>query len=87
MYIRDCKFYKLLKMIRYFFEKFVIWISLKMVEVRYRVLFYMCFIDSIFFILIVYGVVLIEYCFMEVGFFENVKIGKGFNVVEGWLIN
>lgn len=30
----------------------------------------------------VYGAALIEHCLMEVGFPENVKIGKGFNVAE-----
>ena len=84
MCTRDCKPYKLLKMIRHFLEKFVIWISLKMAEARYRALFYMCFINSIFLIPTVYGAALIEHCLMEVGFPENVKIGKGFNVAEGW---
>lgn len=79
MYTQDCKPYKLLKMIRHFLEKFVIWISLKMAEARY-----MGFINSIFLIPTVYGAALIEHCLMEVGFPENVKIGKGFNVAEGW---
>ena len=55
-----------------------------MAEARYRALFYMCFINSIFLIPPVYGAALIEHCLMEVGFPENVKIGKGFNVAEGW---
>lgn len=79
MYTQDCKPYKLLKMIRHFLEKLVIWISLKMAEARY-----MGFINSIFLIPTVYGAALIEHCLMEVGFPENVKIGKGFNVAEGW---
>ena len=55
-----------------------------MAEARYRALFYMCFINSIFLIPTVYGAALIEHCLMEEGFPENVKIGKGFNVAEGW---
>lgn len=55
-----------------------------MAEARYRALFYMGFINSIFLIPTVYGASLIEHCLMEVGFPENVKIGTGFNVAEGW---
>ena len=30
-----------------------------------------------------YGPALLDHCLLEVGFSENVKLGKGFNITEG----